>query len=304
MIVFTRSKVDRFLHHLRCDLGLSENTILAYRSDLHTLVPPDGLGGEPVMVVLSDAAKAAVESLREPSSRRRRIACYRRFAMWCSEHYGTNHSWAGRLIIPRLPERLPSCPSIDEIRTLLCPEGHIYDRLTRLVLELLYGTGIRVSELCSLRLSSVDRVRGSIKVRGKGNKERLIPLNQRIRSALFDFMDSSWKIKEATSDLPLLRQAGSEYAISPKVVRRILRFACERAGIPRYSPHALRHAFATHLIDSGADLRVVQELLGHASVDTTALYLSCGKERVKSVHQKAHPGNKKDVTSGRYALAK
>jgi integrase/recombinase XerC len=154
------------------------------------------------------------------------------------------------------------------------------------VLELLYGSGLRVSELCGLRSGDLDVARGVVTVWGKGSKQRRVPMSEPARQAVAGWIDrgrSHLVTGESPEDAVFLNRRGRR--LGPRDVRRILD---RRAGSPTH-PHALRHTFATHLLDGGADLRAVQELLGHADLATTQHYTHVSKERLRAVHQVAHP---------------
>ncbi|NBP18094.1 MAG: tyrosine recombinase XerD, partial [Actinobacteria bacterium] len=187
--------------------------------------------------------------------------------------------------------RLPKVLTAEQLRALLetHPEEHPRWRHLRddAVVELLYGSGLRVSELCSLDIDSIDARRGTLRVMGKGSKERIVPVSKPSVEAVRDWLALRRDVvREAdASDSVALFVNHRGRRISPRDVRRLID---DRALSPTH-PHALRHTFATHLLDNGADLRAVQELLGHADVATTQRYTHVSKERLKTAYGASHP---------------
>lgn len=230
----------------------------------------------------------------------RKLAAVRRYAGWAVQRGLMPHDPTLGLSAPAGSHRLPSVLRADELHQLLdehppghVPEGadgHLAASRDDAVLELLYGSGLRVSELCGLDLSDVDLERERVRVWGKGARERVLPLTAPCRSAL-----SSWCRDNREAFLAGLQGPVSEgdalfhnragARLSPRDVRRIVD---RRSPVPTH-PHALRHTFATHLLDGGADLRVVQELLGHADLATTQIYTHVSRERLRKVMESSHP---------------
>ena len=200
--------------------------------------------------------------------------------------------------LPRVPRGLPKALSTDEAAALMAAPGGggPLARRDRAVLETLYGTGLRVSELVGLSLGDVDLAAASLRVLGKGSKERVAPLGRLARAALEDWLAPAgrgdmeperWRSRD-DSEAVFLNRRGSR--LSRQGVYQLVRNHGESAGIgATLTPHMLRHSFATHLLDGGADIRVVQELLGHAKVTTTQIYTSVSRERLFRVYADAHP---------------
>ena len=179
----------------------------------------------------------------------------------------------------------------DQIHTLIDKPARAGDDSARdardlAIVELLYGSGLRVSELCGLRYEDLDLARGEIRVWGKGAKQRLLPLSDPAVAALRVWLEDH-RVSFVTDETPaaalLLNQRGR--AMTPRDVRRVI----DRRSVVPTHPHALRHTFATHLLDGGADLRAVQELLGHADIATTQIYTHVSRERLREVHRSTHP---------------
>jgi integrase/recombinase XerC len=224
----------------------------------------------------------------------RKAAALRAYFAWCRRRGAISADPARRLSAPSAEGRLPKVLSHRELDVLLdgspSPELEGSDRALRLrddaILELLYAAGLRVAELCSLDRHGLDLKAHSVAVVGKGDKERRLPVHQRGIEALKRWLEEG-RSMVATAESPpaavFLNQRGRR--IGPRDVRRIID---RRSPVPTH-PHALRHSFATHLLDGGADLRVVQELLGHASLQTTQVYTHVSKERLQKVYKGTHP---------------
>ncbi|MGH9044327.1 MAG: tyrosine-type recombinase/integrase [Acidimicrobiales bacterium] len=224
----------------------------------------------------------------------RKAAAIRSYFAWCERRGTVACDPARSLYAPRAAGRLPRVLSHGELDALLAPRGPQSKELRGqslalrddAVLELLYAAGLRVSELCGLRRDGVDLVSRTIWVVGKGDKERVVPVHDRATWLLGRWLKEGRPVI-ATVDSPedsvFLNTLGR--TLGPRDVRRILD---RRSPVPTH-PHALRHSFATHLLDGGADLRVVQELLGHASLQTTQIYTHVSKERLLSVYRETHP---------------
>ncbi|HGE72899.1 TPA: tyrosine recombinase XerC, partial [Candidatus Poribacteria bacterium] len=193
---------------------------------------------------------------------------------------------------PKIQRKLPDYLEISEIEALLSipDKNDIIGLRDRAILELLYSTGMRVSEMLALDLSDIDRSNAIVKVRGKGKKERIIPIGSYAMSALNDYLKIRDKLKVKRSNQALfVSERGNRIPDSKSINRRISKYA-KSAGIKKnVTAHTLRHTFATHLLNAGADLRSVQELLGHEKLATTQIYTHVSAERLKEVYEKAHP---------------
>jgi len=196
------------------------------------------------------------------------------------------------LVTPKIPKRLPNFLYPEEVNALLeapDPQSPLGLR-DRALLELLYSTGVRVEELISINLNDLDLEEGEIKILGKGNKERIVLFGSQARKALEVYLRQARPnlLEGKKSRFLFIGQRGP--SLSKRQVERIIRTYAKKAGIPKkVTPHTLRHSFATHLLSGGADLRMVQELLGHVSLSTTQVYTHITKERLKQVYNLAHP---------------
>jgi integrase/recombinase XerC len=214
----------------------------------------------------------------------RKAAALRCYFAWLVRQGCLDVDPARSLRAPSGGGRLPRVLSAGEVSVLVDTEPHdAWDRRDRAVLELLYAAGLRVSELCGIDRRDVDLAGRSVTVMGKGSKQRRVPIHDAAADALRDWFSNGRERVEGPSDAVFVNRRGSR--LGPRDVRRILD---RRASSPTH-PHALRHTYATHLLDGGADLRVVQELLGHASLATTQVYTHVSKERLRRVYDETHP---------------
>lgn len=223
----------------------------------------------------------------------RKLACLRTFFKYlCRENLLARNPLA-LMKSPRLEQRLPGFLHVDEVEAILLrPDTSTPLGLRdRALLETLYATGVRVSELVALNIGDVDYSEGSVQVMGKGGKERLVPLGSEAIAALGRYLQQARpRLACASGERRALFLNRWGKRLSARSVRRVLdKYVAEVALAKHLSPHTLRHSFATHLLNAGADLRSVQELLGHASISTTQIYTHVTRERLKSVYQQTHP---------------
>lgn len=232
---------------------------------------------------------ALTEHGDERATIRRRRAGLRTYFDWLVERGSLAASPAARVSAPQPASRLPTLASREQLESLLDEDWgeDEWAQLDRAVCEVLYGAGLRVAELCSLDRGSVDLARGLVRVVGKGNKERVVPLHGRGLEAVRAWLEDG-REEAARADSPpdalFLNRRGRR--LGTRDVRRILE---RRVAGGHLHPHALRHTYATHLLEGGADLRVVQELLGHANLTTTQVYTHVSKSRLQNVHRRTHP---------------
>ena len=281
---------DAFVRSLS---SLSPNTVEAYRRDVRDFVvwaERARLNGPAAVDRLVLRRYLAFLGPRRMAKRSiaRKAAALRRYFGWLARTGVLPTDPAGRRTAPRGDGRLPHVLKSEELEVLLgdqAPAGEPADVRDRAVLELLYGSGLRVGELCSLRPRDVDLVRAQVLVWGKGSKQRQLPMSESSVESVRAWLEVRRGM--VTGDTPpdalFLNRRG--HRLTPRDVRRILD---RRAASPTH-PHALRHTFATHLLDGGADLRAVQELLGHSDLATTQLYTHVSKERLRTVYDATHP---------------
>ncbi|MCW2505483.1 MAG: tyrosine recombinase XerD [Actinomycetia bacterium] len=293
-----------YLDHLAVERGLAANTLVSYRRDLrryaHVLAQLSvGAIGEvrPGHVSEYLARLRAGDEDHPPlsaSSAARAVIAVRGLHRFALREGLAADDPARAVRPPAPPRRLPKAISADDVDALLAgarlAEGPLAAR-DHALLELLYGTGARISEAIGLAVDDVDRESAAVVLRGKGSKSRLVPIGSYALRALEEYLVRSRPVLAASGrGGPVLFLNARGGALSRQGAWAILRSAAERAGLSRdISPHTLRHSFATHLLDGGADVRVVQELLGHASVTTTQVYTLVTVDRLREVYATAHP---------------
>ena len=288
--------VDTFCDTLWLEAGLSANSLASYRRDL-TALAHWLIKHQSALRTATDADLnryvAHLAQTHKQSSQARAISTLRRYFRWSVARGERADDPTRTLVMPIRPGRLPKTLSEAHVEALLqAPDKNTARGLRDLaMLEVLYATGLRVSELVHLQLTDLNRDMGVVRVMGKGDKERLVPLGEAALDAIQDYM--GWARLELTDGQPadVLFIGQKTNPLTRQGFWQIIKRYGVKAGIPRerLSPHVLRHAFATHLINHGADLRVVQLLLGHASITTTQIYTHVARERLKSLHEKHHP---------------
>lgn len=272
-----------FAEHQRLVLGRSEATIKGYTSDLLDLAKTIDSFSSFTLPRLRNWLAAAVAEGKARSTLARRTASVKAFSTWAVKQGYLRTDEAAKLSSPKVPKHLPKVLDPEEASAAMDNAKSIDElHLVRdtAMLELLYATGMRVSELTGIDLHDIDSSRQTIRVLGKGNKERIVPFGDAANTAL-----NAWlaRREELAKDPDALFVGTRGKRIDQRQVRRVV----EAAG--EVSPHALRHSTATHLLEGGADLRVVQELLGHSSLQTTQVYTHVTSERLKKVFNQAHP---------------
>jgi integrase/recombinase XerC len=274
--------------------SLSANTVAAYQRDVRDFVEwaerarLSGPAGVDRLVLRRYLAFLGTRRMAKRSIARK-AAALRRYFAWLTRTGVLATDPSSRLTAPRGDGRLPHVLKGEELETLLAdqaPAGEPADLRDRAVVELLYGSGLRVGELCGLRPRDVDSTRGQVLVWGKGSKQRQLPMSESSVEAVRAWVESgrpAMVTGETPADALFVNRRG--HRLTPRDVRRIL----DRRSASPTHPHALRHTFATHLLDGGADLRAVQELLGHSDLATTQLYTHVSKERLRTVYDATHP---------------
>ncbi len=291
-------QLDRYL----AAMPLADSTLSVYRRDLGDLVRwcddrgvpgPTGLGRTDLRRYLATLSGRGLA----PATIARKVAAMRRYFGWALRTDLVSVDPTQGLSAPSGAGRLPRVLRADELAQILddrSPVTDVSDAATTArddaVLELLYGSGLRVSELCGLDLDQVDVPRRRVTVWGKGDKERAVPLSEPSAARLEAWLGGGraqhvGALPSVTADATALFHNSAGRRLAPRDVRRILD---RRSPVPTH-PHALRHTFATHLLDGGADLRVVQELLGHSDLATTQVYTHVSRERLRHVYESSHP---------------
>jgi len=290
------SLIERFLDALWLERGLSENTLTAYRSDLQGLAQWLQAQHSDLLAVarhdLLRYLQQRVEQGASPRSSARLLSSVRRFYRYMVRERLLEEDPSARIDAPKLGRALPKSLTEEEVERLLAaPDTNKSLGLRdRAMLEVLYASGLRVSELVSLSLPQLSLQQGLVKVIGKGNKERLVPLGEEAVNWLERYLREARGLLLGATQSDVLFPGKRKTAMTRQAFWQLIKRYAASAQIEKHlSPHTLRHAFATHLLNHGADLRVVQLLLGHSSLSTTQIYTHVARERLKNIHAIHHP---------------
>lgn len=284
--------IDKFMNYLKVEKNASAHTITNYTVDLDVF--KDFLGDKEIETVDHLSLRRFLAELRAKNYAKRtvarKLASLRSFFRFLFREGHIKKNPITAILTPKLDRKLPLFLDTARIDRLLSTptDKNIAGLRDRALLETLYSTGIRVSELVGLDLGDIDFISGVIKVLGKGSKERIVPIGEPALGAIRKYIDKRAGYKVEDRDAVFLNKSGGR--LTDRSVRRALDKHIKTCGIiEKISPHSLRHSFATHLLDRGADLRSVQELLGHMNLSTTQIYTHVTMERLKSVYDKSHP---------------
>ncbi|HLO25931.1 MAG TPA: tyrosine recombinase XerC [Geobacteraceae bacterium] len=286
--------IGQFIQYLATERNVSPHTIEAYASDLAQFAEfvhherGTGAGCDAVDHLLIRRWMALLHKDHQKSSIGRKLAAVRSFFKYLVREGVASKNPAELVSTPKKEKRLPYHLNIDEVTALVeSPrEGGILVLRDRAILETLYSCGIRVSELTGLNVGEVDLEGCLVRVLGKGGKERVVPVGRHARQAIADYLLAR---DNPPCDAPFLLNARGGRLTSRSVARTVDKYIVRLATIRKISPHTLRHTFATHLLEAGADLRAIQELLGHSSLSTTQKYTHVSIDRLMEVYDKAHP---------------
>jgi len=293
---------EEYLTWLGVERGRAANTLAAYRRDLAAYEAWLAETGVPLDQVTEPVVERYVAHLRStgkaPSSTARALVAVRSLHRFLLEEGRAALDPTGEVGVPRVPVGLPKALTEAEVAALLAAVGGGSAKALRdrAILELLYSTGMRISELTGLSLGDLQLADGTLRALGKGSKERLVPVGRYARDALEAWLGPGGRpalaparwTRRSDSDAVFLNTRGGR--LSRQGAWAVVRSYGDRIGLgPRLTPHVLRHSCATHMLDHGADIRVVQELLGHASVATTQVYTKVTAERLRAVYDAAHP---------------
>ncbi len=302
-----QTHLDDFLKHLKYERNLSEHTLRNYESDMeqfYDFIAPPNQEGERRDVdiraidylTIREYMAMLYEKKKKKSSIHRKVACLRTFFRFLCREGVLENNPAMLVSSPRVDRTLPNHLTIEQmIQFIETPETDtVLGKRDRAILELLYASGVRVSELVGLNLSDIDYNHQTLRVKGKGRKERMVPFGSHAKAALETYLGVRGELLiEADPDdrdplAVFMNYQGTR--ITTRSVGRMLDKYCKQcAEIHHVSPHALRHSFATHLLDAGADLRTIQELLGHVRLTTTQQYTHVSTDKLMEVYDKAHP---------------
>jgi integrase/recombinase XerD len=292
--------IDSYLGYVELEKGLSRNTAMSYESDLrqaaHFLKKHGATGWTKVS---AQQITAWLHWLSDenfsPSSQARKLSAVRMLCRHLVRERVREDDPTELLVGPKMRRKLPATLSPPDMEKLLAAPmgGDAYALRDRAMLELFYSSGLRISELSGLSLQQVDLEHGFVRVFGKGSKERVVPLGAKARDAIAVYLTAgrSRLVKARTGSELFISERGR--AISRKTVWALVKRYAQRAGLSsKVKPHLLRHSFATHLLGGGADLRAIQEMLGHASIGTTQIYTAVENSRLLEQHAQHHPRNR------------
>jgi len=296
-------EIEEFLRFLKTEKNYSSHTEKNYRIDLRefsaflrqafsSCLDGERFRWEKVGLIELRSYLSRKHGELKASSLGRRIATLRSFFSYLKKKKVIERNWALEIKAPKQPKALPKFLDIEEtFRLMEAPEGDEVEALRdRAILELFYSSGLRIGELAPLKIQALDLEQAMVRVRGKGRKERLVPVGEKACQALHRYLvaRSQWKPKLGFEDTVFLGKQGR--GIHPSVIAKRLKHYVRKLGFPKnVTPHVLRHTFATHLMNGGADLRGIQELLGHASLSTTQKYTHINLDKLMDVYDKAHP---------------
>jgi len=288
-----------FMHFLIVEKGLAKNTIVSYERDLKSYI--SYLKNVETIATLNVVQRVHIvhflghlkEQGKSAKTQARHVASIRAFHQFLLRDKATDHDPSVHIESPQMERSLPKVLSLEEVEVLL-----EYPKLNdpfgirdKAMLELLYATGIRVSELIGLNMGDIHLTMGFVRCIGKGNKERIIPLGKAAANAVQNYLENArgrLVSKKHKDDALFLNLRGQR--LTRQGFWKILKKLAQEAGIQKeLTPHTLRHSFATHLLENGADLRAVQEMLGHADISTTQIYTHVTKTRLKDVYRQFHP---------------
>ena len=292
-----KTNIDQFLDYLSLERGLSKNTLTAYARDLNKFT---AFLKKRHMLSFKDVKKSDITDFMffqkdrglSTNSVARGLAAMKVFFRFLTREGFLKNDIASVIETPKLWKNLPDTISIDEVDKLLSAPN-LKDWMgirDKACLELMYATGLRATEVVNLNIRDVNLGLGVLKCLGKGSKERIVPLGKTAKTAIKRYIDKvrPKRIKSISESGLFLTRLGRK--MSRQMLWKIIKRYAKKARINKdIKPHTLRHSFATHLLEGGADLRVVQEMLGHANISTTQIYTHINKERLKSIHRKFHP---------------
>ncbi len=295
--------IQQFLLYLKNEKNSSKHTRRSYANDLHELVaflkerfsefiPQEQIDWSQVSLHALRSYLALLYSKLKPSSIARRIATLRSFYNFMVGHKILERNLAAEIASPKIPKSLPKFLEVEEVvRLVEAPSGEGFEAARdRAILELFYSSGLRIGELAPLKIHEVDLQEAMVRVKGKGGKERVVPIGKMACAAIRDYLAERSEVRAQAGYEQTLFLGKRGKQIDPKVIARMLHRYVLQLGLGKHvNPHMLRHSFATHLMNHGADLRGIQELLGHSSLSTTQKYTHVSLDQLMEVYDKAHP---------------
>ncbi|MFC2048858.1 site-specific tyrosine recombinase/integron integrase [Elusimicrobiota bacterium] len=276
--------LEQFINYIRVEKGHSDNTIQAYKKDVcNYIFFLQKIPVKPEKALRAHIMDYLIERRYELNSASvaRTLAAIKSFYKYLVVDDIIDENIADNIDSPRIIQKLPVVLSIEEIESILAVIGNVRNKL---IVEMLYATGMRVSELVNLKMEDIDFKEGWIRVLGKGLKERFVPAGKMLLDSL-----KTYCFEKSFVPNSFVFTGSKGKHISRERIWKIVKLYSTKAGLDRITPHTLRHSFATHLLENGADLRSIQELLGHANIDTTQIYTHINKKNKKEMHKRYHP---------------
>jgi integrase/recombinase XerC len=293
-----RDRIEKFIEYLSTEVSASPNTIAAYRRDLvqfTVFLEQSGRAGVISPVSVRDFGAAELKKGRARTTVARKLSTLRSFCKFLSRYGDLNAEIPTGINLPKKARTLPRFLDQKSLSDLLdsLPDDDELNSRARLIVELLYGCGLRVSELAGLTFSDYDSRRGVLRVFGKGNKARLVPVGRAAAMAFDKYLqfrgkEASKRKLSVDSNRIIISRDGNPLSVR-QIQRVIAKILMQIPDSPGRHPHLLRHSFATHLLENGADLRAIQEMLGHSSISTTQKYTHVCRHKLKEVFRQAHP---------------
>ncbi len=300
-----KALIEKYLKYLSVERNASKHTIISYRNDLESFLNFNAHFEEksPELIDISSITRLTIrlwlgelsEQGLAKTSIARKVAALRSFFKYCFKRGHIEKNPAHLLVIPKKEQTLPKTATVEDIERMMDAVNieTVKGLQDRAILELFYGTGMRLSELTALNLTDIDIRQKQVTVHGKGNKQRIVPLGNTVMNILKEFRQKRTELygKRTDSDA---RKALFIAASGQRIYNRSVRYMVEKylnktSEVTQKSPHVLRHSFATHMLDNGADIRIIKEFLGHANLAATQIYTHTSIERLKNVYEQAHP---------------
>ena len=300
-----KALIEKYLKYLTVERNASEHTIISYKNDLTSFleftadVNDIDLGQVEISSITRLNIRLWLGDLSEQglakTSIARKVAALRSFFKYCFKRGHIEKNPAHLLVVPKKEQTLPKTATVEDIDRMMeaVDTATVKGLQDRAILELFYGTGMRLSELTGLNLTDIDLKQKQVTVHGKGNKQRIIPLGTSVVNILKEFRQKRTELYGERTDGDA-RKALFIAASGQRMYDRAVRYMVEKylkmtSEVTQKSPHVLRHSFATHMLDNGADIRIIKEFLGHANLAATQVYTHTSTERLKNVYQQAHP---------------
>lgn len=300
-----KALIEKYLKYLSVERNASRHTIISYRNDLESFlaftasienkevdkVDVSGISRLSIRLWLGELSEQNLAK----SSIARKVAALRSFFKYCFKRGYIDKNPAHLLVVPKTEKTLPKTATVQDIERMMeaVETDTIQGLQDRAILELFYGTGMRLSELTGLNKTDVNLRQNQVIVHGKGNKQRIIPLGKTVVSILKDFLTRRTELYGERTDKDakkaLFIAAGGQRIYDRAVRYMVEKYLKQTSEVTQKSPHVLRHSFATHMLDNGADIRVIKEFLGHANLAATQVYTHTSIERLKNVYEQAHP---------------